>query len=122
MPCQILAAAVARLWWCQSEKEEFFQKLHHQGSQAIDGGFPDDVVDQGFPGETINEGNPIGQEHDLTHQQGADAGSDEKTGKTDVIILQKKLFGEGNDIKSHKKEEGGAGKFQQLMLEKIPYF
>ena len=34
-----------------------------------------------------------------------------------MIILKKELFGIGNNIKGHEKEEGGAGKLQQLLFD-----
>jgi len=51
--------------------QKFFQELHDQGSQTIDGGFPDDVVDQGGSGKAVDQRNLIGQKHDFPNKQGA---------------------------------------------------
>jgi hypothetical protein len=102
--------------------QKFFQELHDQSSQTIDGGFPEDVVDQRGSGKAVDQRNLIGQKHDFTHQQGADAGREKKTGKTNMIIFQKELFGIGNNIKGHEKEEGGTGKLQQLLFHDLNNF
>jgi len=39
-----------------------------------------------------------------------------------MIILQKELFGIGNNIKGHEKEESGAGKLQQLLFDDMGNF
>jgi len=91
--------------------QKFFQELHDQGCQAIDERFPGNVIDQRSAGKAVDQRNSIGQEHDFTHQQGADGGGDEKTGEINVIILQEEFFSKGDDIKSNKEKEGGADNF-----------